>query len=125
MDYKKEMKILEKGRERYFPVMDMMLDIQGSGEGRPVSINDPDIMRTVLELVDVGYFDADAFVVNKHFGEVRGLYYRGGPVLTDRGLIQYKDHQQQRRSNQLRRLFVLLGVVLLCASAIVAMLMLL
>ena len=84
MDYKKEMKILEKGRERYFPVMDMMLDMKASGDGRPVSINDPDIMRTVLELVDVGYFDADAFVVNKHFGVVRGLYYRGGPVLTDR-----------------------------------------
>jgi hypothetical protein len=125
MDYKKEMKILEKSREHYFPVMDMMLDMETSGDGRPVSINDPEIMRTVLGLIDLEYFDADAFVVNKRFGEVRGLYYRGGPVLTAKGLIQYKEHQQQRRRNQLRRLFVLLGLAALCASAIAAMLLLL
>ncbi len=118
MDYKKEMKMLEKGRERYFPVIDALLDMKTSDGSHPLPIDDPDMMRIVLELIDIEYFDPDAFIINKRFGEVRGLYFKGGPVLTADGWKQYKIHHGQQRRKQVRRLFVILVSILLCAAVI-------
>ena len=118
MDYKKEMKMLLKGRERYFPVIDALLDMKTAEGSHPLSIDDPDMMRTVLELLDIGYFDPDAFIINQRFGEVRGLYYKGGPVLTDSGWTQYKMHHSVQRKQKVRRLFILLAVIWIAAALI-------
>jgi hypothetical protein len=118
MDYKKEMKMLEQGRERYFPVIDALLDMKTADGSHPLSIDDPDMMRTVLELIDIGYFDPDAFIINKRFGEVRGLYFKGGPVLTGSGWKQYKIHNAQQRRTQVRRLFVIMAAIMLCGAVI-------
>ncbi|HPS58429.1 MAG TPA: hypothetical protein PK514_10015 [Spirochaetota bacterium] len=116
MDYKKEMKMLMKGRERYFPVIDALLDMKTADGSHPLSIDDPDMMRTVLELIDIGYFDPDAFIINQRFGEVRGLYYKGGPVLTDTGWTQYKMHHSGQRKNQVIRIFIILSIIWLAAA---------
>lgn len=116
MDYKKEMKMLAKGRERYFPVIDALLDMKTADGSHPLSIDDPEMMRTVLELIDIAYFDPDAFIINKRFGEVRGLYFKGGPVLTDIGWAQYKIHHGVQRKKQLRRFFLILAAIVLCAA---------
>ncbi len=116
MDYKKEMKRLEKAREKYFPVIGALLDMTTHDGGRPLAIDDPDIMRTVLELIDIGYLDPDAFIINKRFGEIRGLYFRGGAVLTGAGLAEYERDHERRRKVMLRRLIVAVSVVLLSAA---------
>lgn len=107
MDYKKEIKMLGRGRERYFPVIDALLDAGTSPDGRPLPIDDPGMMRTVLELIDIGYLDPDAFIIDKRFGEVRGLSCRGGALLTESGWAQYKMHHGQQRKRNFRRLVIL------------------
>lgn len=118
MDYKKEMKMLEHGRERYFPVIDALLDMKTADGSHPLSIDDPEMMRTVLELIDIEYFDPDAFIINKRFGEVRGLYFKGGPVLTENGWMQYKIHHNAQRKKQLRRLFIMFSVIIFATAVI-------
>lgn len=117
MDYKKEMKILEQGRERYFPVMAALMDMKPAGDGSPVQIDDPGMMRIVLELLDIGYLDSDAFIISKKFNEIRGLYFRGGNPLTEKGWEQYMINYRKRRGGMKRRLLILAGLLLLILSA--------
>jgi len=117
MDYKKEMKRLEKGREKYFPVMDALMDMKLPGDG-PSQITDPEMMRVVLELLDIGYLDPDAFVVNKKFSEIRGLFFRGGNPITAEGWKEYKRNYITKRTGLRRRLFLLAFLFFLCAAVI-------
>jgi len=82
MDYKKEMKKLMKRREAYYPAFEYLLDIYNRrGEFRfPVSIDSAEQVALVLELIDIGYLDKDAFIIKKTRNNVDALYYNGGRI---------------------------------------------
>lgn len=115
MDYRQELKKMQRNRGKYFPVIDGLLAIKECGGSSPVHLDDPERMRTVLELIDIGYLDADAFIVNKKFGEINRIYFKGGNPLTPAGWKEYRRNYVAGRMAVLKRLSVFLLMLLLCA----------
>ncbi|HPR38512.1 MAG TPA: hypothetical protein P5120_12880 [Spirochaetota bacterium] len=104
MDYKKEMKKLMKRREAYYPAFEYLLDIYNRrGEFRfPVSIDSAEQVALVLELIDIGYLDKDAFIIKKTRNNVDALYYNGGYPLTEQGLLMERAHLHIRRGRYVK-----------------------
>lgn len=115
------MRKLEAGRERYFPVMAALMDMKMPGDGSPARIEEPSMMRIVLELIDIGYLDQDAFVIKKKFSEIRGLYFRGGNPFTGKGWAEFNRNYRIRRNGMRRRLLILLLLLVLCAAVFMIM----
>lgn len=116
MDYKKEMRKLEEGRERYFPVIGQLLDMRNTEGSNPLAIDNPEMMRIVLELIDIGYLDDDAFIIDKKFNEIRRLYFKGGHVLTKSGWIAYTRHNLAKKKKYFKKILVLTLILLFCAA---------
>jgi len=104
MDYKKEMKKLMKRREAYYPAFEYLLDIYNRrGEFRfPVSIDSAEQVALVLELIDIGYLDKDAFIIKKTRNNVDALYYNGEYPLTEQGLLMERAHLHIRRGRYVK-----------------------
>ncbi len=87
MDYKKELKKLQKHRRSYYPAVARIMDLYHNAVSAelPVElINDRDAL-IILELIDVGYLDEDALVIRRRFDDIVGLLYTGGYPLTENG----------------------------------------
>ncbi|MBN1532662.1 MAG: hypothetical protein JXA20_08375 [Spirochaetes bacterium] len=87
MDYKDQLRKMKKHRKRYFPVVERLLAIHGETGGDRVrhEITDIDDMVIILELLDLGYLDADSFIVVRSFDDVSRIYYNGRYPLTAAG----------------------------------------
>jgi hypothetical protein len=87
VDYKKELKKMKKRRKRYLPVMASLMNmhLHMNKADFPFKITDPDEIRTIIELMDIGYCDADVLTVERRFEDITGLTYNGKFPLTDKG----------------------------------------
>lgn len=97
MEYKKELKKLQKHRRRYYPAVSVVMDLyhNAATADLPVElINDRDAL-IFLELIDVGYLDEEAMVITRRFGDITGLLFNGSYPLTDSGELFY---QKERRT---------------------------
>lgn len=65
----------------------MLLDMHHSlnDAESPVSITDYNDMLIILELMDIGYVDVNAFVIKRKFEDITGLVYKGKFPLTEKG----------------------------------------
>ncbi len=97
MEYKKELKKLQKHRRRYYPAACRLMDLyhNAASSELPVELIDDSDALIILELIDVGYLDEDALVVKRRFDSITGLLYTGGYPLTDSGEVFY---QRERRT---------------------------
>lgn len=114
MDYKKEMKKLMKRREEYYPAFEYLLDIYNRrGEfDFPVRIDDAARIALVIELIDIGYLDKNAFIMKKTRNNIDALYYNGCYPLTEQGLLLERAHLHIRRGRYIKIavLLILLGL---------------
>ena len=92
VDYRLEMKKLEKNRKRYRPALVRLLAMHENraGSAFPVRIEDTVEMLLVLELVDVGYVDPESLIVRKRFGDISSVHYNGAFPLTEAGVRFYR-----------------------------------
>ena len=118
MSYKSKMNELKENREKYFPLMEMLLYAESSYEksAPPVKIADINHIATIMELIDIGYLNKDSFIIEKHRGDINGLFYSGGYPLTDSGIKVYRQHLHDKRGKLVRTLML---VVLLFFAAVV------
>lgn len=85
MNYKKELKKMIDHRKKYIPVLKRMMDIyeEKIQENRNIT-DDPDLLL-ILELIDLEYLDVNAFLIDKRFGNIENIYYKGRFPFTDFG----------------------------------------
>ncbi len=118
MNLKREMDKLKKHRQKYFPVIRYLLEVHG-GDGDfsfPMEIEDASDKFVILELLDLGYLDKNAFFIKKDFIEITGVYFRGDYPLTKSGELVYSRGEEIER-NYRKELFyggllLLFGLVL-------------
>ena len=87
MDYKRELNKMKKHRRLYHPALRRMMALY-KGTSRPefpVEISDFNEMIIILELIDVGYLDEEAFIITRRFGDITGLAYTGDYPFTESG----------------------------------------
>ncbi len=117
MSYKSEMNKLKENRKKYFPLMEMLLYVESKTEKRdlPAEMTDISQIAIIMELMDIGYINKEAFIINKHRQDVTGVFYSGGYPLTDAGIRVYRQHLHEKRGEFIRGLalavFVFLAVV--------------
>jgi hypothetical protein len=118
MSYKSQMNELKKNREKYFPLMEMLLYAESSYERSdpPMKIADINHIATILELIDIGYLSKDSFIIEKHRGDINGLFYNGNYPLTDSGVKVYRQNLHEKRGKLVR---TLMFVVLLFLAMVV------
>jgi len=104
MNYKKEMKKLMKRREAYYPAFEYLLDVYNRrGEFNfPLRIDDAARIALVLELIDIGYLDKDAFIVKKTRNNIDAVYLNGGYPLTEQGMLLERAHLHIRRGRYIK-----------------------
>ncbi len=109
-----KMKELKINREKYFPVIELLLYVESrtDRDDLPIEMTDVSQMAVVMELIDIGYLDKDSFIIQKNRGNVSGLFYRGGHPLTSAGAEVYREHLHQRRGRFVRGLMLLALVIL-------------
>jgi len=77
--YKKEISRLKKHRGTYRPcLLKIYHDYIKLSPGESAEISDPDQIRLVVELIDLGYLDNSSVIIRKEFGDISGV------VLTSR-----------------------------------------
>ena len=95
MEYKKELKRLNRHRRGYYPAVSRLMDLYHGAYDLPVElINDRDAL-ILLELIDVGYLDEEALIIKRRFDDIVGLRYNGAYPLTESGERFY---EKERRS---------------------------
>jgi len=114
VNYRKEIALLVKHRNTYGPVMDRLSTLHGAwtGSSEPVAIDTDGDMLTVLELLDIGYLDPEAFIIKQSFGDYRAVFYRGGCPFAAKG----ESYLAERRGKRLR----LIAVAAVAAAATIA-----
>ncbi len=118
MSYKSQMNKLKENREKYFPLMETLLYVESKTDKKDLPIEMVDIsqMAIVMELIDIGYVNKEAFIIKKHRKDISGVFYRGGYPLTDAGIKVYRLHLHEKRGKFIRGLalavFVILGMLL-------------
>ena len=82
---------MKKHRRLYHPALRRMMALYKgtSRPGFPVEISDFNEMIIILELIDVGYLDEEAFIITRRFGDVTGLAFTGDYPLTESGETVY------------------------------------
>ena len=117
MSYKSEMNKLKENREKYFPLMEMLLYVESKTEKRdlPIEMTDISQIATLMELIDIGYVNKEAFIIKKHRKDITGVFYKGGYPLTGGGIKVYRQHLHEKRGKFIRGLalaaFVILGMI--------------
>lgn len=111
---KSKMKELKLNREKYFPVIELLLYVESRTDSSelPIEMTDVSQMAVVMELIDIGYLDSDCFIIQKNRGIVSGLSYKGGHPLTRQGMDIYREHLHLRRGRFVRGVMLLLLVIL-------------
>jgi hypothetical protein len=114
MSPKAKMKELKENREKYFPLIEMLLYIENKTEKKdlPIQMTDISQMALVMELIDIGYVDKNSFIIKKNRGDVTGLFYKGGYPLTEAGVRVYRQHLHDRRGKFIRGVMLIVLVML-------------
>jgi len=97
--------------------MEMLLYVESKTERKdlPIEMTDINQMVIVMELMDIGYVNKEAFIIKKHRKDISGVFYKGGYPLTDAGIKVYRQHLHEKRGKFIRGLalaaFVILGMI--------------
>ncbi|HOO72699.1 MAG TPA: hypothetical protein PK926_13135 [Spirochaetota bacterium] len=120
MDYNKEIKKMKKRRQEYFPVFEMLLKMYHAGEKRhvPVSIEGAPLIALILELIDIGYLDSEAFIVRKNRGDIDALYYNGEYPITESGLAAIRVRNMELKRRHIRIIIIALCLIAITAAAL-------
>ena len=91
MDYRNELKKMKKHRRRYRPAVEALMRMYHSfpAGGEPIDLNGREDLTVMLELIDIGYLDPDAFNITTRFGDIASVRYNGRYPLTPSGEAQY------------------------------------
>lgn len=114
MSYKSMMNEMKENREKYFPLIETLLYVEKKTERKdlPIEMTDVSQIALVMELIDLGYLNRDAFIIKKSRKDITGLFYKGGYPLTNAGVKVYRQHLHDRRGKFIRGL-MLIGLVVL------------
>lgn len=118
--YKSKLNEMKANREKYFPVIETLLYLESRTDKRdlPIEMTDLNQIAIVLELIDLGYLDKEAFIIKKHRRDITGLFFKGWYPLTDSGIKVYREHLHERRGKFIRGLMLItlaaLGMVVFC-----------
>jgi len=114
MSYKTELNKLKKNRDRYFPLIEMLLYVESKTEKKdlPIEMTDVSQIAILMELIDLGYINKDAFIINRNRRDITGLFYKGGYPLTNAGMEVYRRHLHERRGKFIRGLMLITLVLL-------------
>ena len=96
-NYKAEMNRMKRHHESYYPVLAEMMGLYIPDRKETVDITDHRDIFTILELIDLGYLDHEAFSIEKAFNEVKSVRYRGIYPLTDAGMTMMKNQDEKAR----------------------------
>ncbi len=118
MDYKSKINEMKNNREKYFPLIETLLYVEKKTDKSelPIEMTDPGQMALLMELIDLGYVDKNAFIINKNRRDITGLFYRGGYPLTSEGIKVYRQFLGERKKKFLRGLMLVtlvLGAMLI------------
>lgn len=108
MNYKRELQKIERHRTRYYPAMKFIMDLRAGGADLPVDITDSGETFILLELLDIGYIDPDALVVQRGISSITHVYYTGRYPLTPAGEAML----MHRRRGMMERLTALMNYLL-------------
>lgn len=116
LDYRNEMKKMMKRREQYFPLFTLLLELYNkrSEFDFPLKIEDASRIALIIELIDIGYLDTDAFTVKKTRGNIDALYYNGSYPLTEKGVEMERSRLHTIRGRYIK-IAILLCFILLAA----------
>ena len=114
MNYKNELKKYKKHRKKFFPVAAKLLDMHTSlhDDDFPVTIADTNVMLVMLELLDIGYLDPNAFIIKKKFESIAGLNYNGKYPLTKKGDVFLHQQRSSPRFNFFKAFFYSLNRII-------------
>ncbi len=115
MNFKQELREMQKHRELYFPAMNRLLGLKNDDPGGRKDITLGGDMMILLELLDIGYLNPEAFYIKRTFGEINNLYYLGGYPFTESGEAYFHLNLMKRR----RRIYGPLLALLLAAAVLV------
>jgi hypothetical protein len=115
MDYRHKLSEYKSHRLEYFPLIDILLHVESRTPASelPLEMTDAGRIALLLELIDIGYINPDSFIIKKNRGDIRGVFYRGGEILTAEGIKIYRAHLHERRGMYIRGFALLLLVFLI------------
>ena len=116
MNYKAEMKKMKENREKYFPLMEVLLYVERNAkkEDLPIQMTDVSQIALIMELIDIGYIDKKSFIIERSRRDIEGLYYNGGYPLTDAGINVYRQHLHERKTKfKFGILLVILALIIM------------
>ncbi|OHD66861.1 MAG: hypothetical protein A2176_12395 [Spirochaetes bacterium RBG_13_51_14] len=95
MNYRKELNKMREHHSRYYPVLKKLIaqHREWRNGDAPLQISETATMLIILELIDIGYADAESFIVRKRFDDVTGLWYTGRYPLTDDGVLFFRGNR--------------------------------
>ncbi|HNX24740.1 MAG TPA: hypothetical protein PKG60_11890 [Spirochaetota bacterium] len=107
--YKSKMNELKENRAKYFPLIEMLLYVERktSRKDLPIEMTDLSQIAIVMELIDLGYINKDAFIIKKQRRDITGVFYKGGYPLTNTGIKVYRQHLHERRGKFIRGLMLI------------------
>lgn len=109
MDYKAKMNEYRDHREKYFPLIETLLYVESKTPPAelPLEMTNAGQMALLLELIDIGYINPDSFIIKKSRGDIKGLFYRGGEILTNEGIKIYRRYLHERRGMYIKGLVLI------------------
>ena len=118
MDYKSEIKKMKENREKYFPLIEILLYVERktNKEDLPIEMTDVNHIALVMELIDIGYVDRNSFIIKRNRRDITGLFYKGGFPLTEHGIKIYRQYLQERKTSF--KLGIIVLILMLIAMAI-------
>ena len=121
MKGKKTLKQMAHHRKQYAPMMEKLVKIFNITEKNdlPREIQNSDDIFLIIELIDIGYLNKEAFTIKKRFGEISNIFFDGEYPLTDKGnfLLNHED-DQKRKKNVITLIIVFLILIFLIILAI-------
>lgn len=112
--YKSQMNELKDNRDKYFPLIELLLYVEKKTDPNelPIEMSDISQIALVMELIDIGYLNKDSFVIEKQRRDITGLFFNGGYPLTEAGIKVYNQHLQERKKKFIHGA-MLIGLALL------------
>ena len=109
MSYKSKIKEIKSNREKYFPLIEMLLYVEKKTDKSelPIEMTDISQIALVMELIDIGYIDKESFIIKRNRRDITGLFYKGGYPLTAEGVKVYRQYLDERKKKYIR------GVILI------------
>jgi hypothetical protein len=94
-NYRSAMKDMMRHREDYHPAITFLMDHYNSRRNEPLPLRESGHVFIILELIDLGYLDREAFVIDKSFGQINSVIFRGVYPLLENGEVYFRSHKKR------------------------------